>query len=276
MRPSRARIAGLFGIAAAGAAITSLPFLYMVGTAFKPHAFVLEQPPTFIPSEPTLDNFVRAITTAGFGGAFVNSLLVSCAATALGVLLSAMLAFAFARFSFPGRSLLYYALLITLMVPALVLLIPQFVLAKNLGLLNSLWGLIIVYSVAGMAFNVFLLRGFFEELPQELFEAAVVDGATVWQAFWHLAVPLARPALATVTIFTFLGAWDEFTWAITVLNDPELYTLPMALRFFQRSHGTEWGLVFAASTIAVVPVMLVFLFFQRHFVTGLMLGGTKG
>lgn len=276
MRASRGRLAGAFVLAALGALVTSLPFLYMVGTAFKAHAFVLEQPPTFIPSEPTIENFVQAITTAGFGQAFLNSLLVASAATALGVLLSSMLAFAFARFSFPGRTILYYALLVTLMVPALVLLIPQFVLAKNLGLLNSLWGLVLVYSVAGMAFNVFLLRGFFEELPQELFEAAAMDGATVWQAFRHVAVPLARPALATVTIFTFLGAWDEFTWAITVLNDPELYTLPVALRFFQRAHGTEWGLVFAASTIAVLPVMLVFLFFQRHFVTGLMLGGTKG
>lgn len=276
MRSSRGRLALLFVLAAVGALATSLPFLYMVGTAFKPHAFVLEQPPTFIPAEPTIDNFVRAVTTAGFGRAFLNSLLVAAAATALGVLLSSMLAFAFARFSFPGRTLLYYGLLLTLMVPALVLIIPQFVLARNLGLINSLWGLILVYSVANMAFNVFLLRGFFEELPQELFEAALLDGATAWQAFRFIAVPLARPALATVTIFTFLGAWDEFTWALTVLNEPDLYTLPVALRFFQRAHGTEWGLVFAASTIAVIPVMIVFLMFQRHFVSGLMLGGTKG
>jgi len=276
VRSSRTRLVLLFVVAAAGALATSLPFLYMVGTAFKPHAFVLEQPPTFIPSEPTIDNFVRALTTAGFGRAFLNSTLVSAAATGISVLLSSMLAFAFARFSFPGRSILYYALLLTLMVPALVLIIPQFVLAKNLGLLNSLWGLIVVYSVGNMAFNVFLLRGFFEELPQELFEAALIDGATVWQAFRHIAVPLARPALATVTIFTFLGAWDEFTWAVTVLSDPDQYTLPVALRFFQRAHGTEWGLVFAAATIAVIPVTIVFLAFQRHFVSGLMLGGTKG
>lgn len=276
MRSSPARLALLFVLAALGALATSLPFLYMLGTAFEPHAFVLEQPPTFIPTDPTLDNFVRAVTTAGFGRAFLNSIVVASTATGLSVLLSSMLAFAFARFSFPGRTLIYYGLLLTLMVPALVLIIPQFVLARNLGLINSLWGLIVVYSVGNMAFNVFLLRGFFEELPQELFEAAVIDGATVWQAFRFIAVPLARPALATVTIFTFLGAWDEFTWALTVLNDPDQYTLPVALRFFQRAHGTEWGLVFAASTIAVVPVMIVFLIFQRHFVSGLMLGGTKG
>ncbi|HET7676214.1 MAG TPA: carbohydrate ABC transporter permease, partial [Candidatus Limnocylindrales bacterium] len=140
----------------------------------------------------------------------------------------------------------------------------------------SLWGLVIVYAATSIAFNVFLLRGFFEEIPADLFEAAQIDGAGVWQLYRHLALPLARPALATVSIFTFLGAWDEFTWAVTSLNDEALYTLPVALRFFQRAHGTEWGLVFAAATIAVVPVVLVFLGLQRHFVSGLTLGGTKG
>ena len=276
MTTSRGRLAILFVIAAAGALISSLPFFYMLGIAFESHTFVLKQPPTFVPEQPTLDNFVRAVTTAGFGRAFLNSLLVSIPATALGVLLSSMLAFGFARFRFPGNRLLFYALVLTLTVPALVLIIPQFVLIRQLGLYNTHWALIFVYSVGGMAFNVFLLRGFFEDMPQELFEAAIVDGANVWQSYRHVAMPLAKPAIATVTIFTFLGSWDEFTWALTALNDPEKYTLPVALRFFQRAFGTEWGLVFAASTIAVIPVVIVFLAFQRHFVSGLMLGGTKG
>jgi ABC-type glycerol-3-phosphate transport system permease component len=276
MTSSRGRLAVLFVVAAGGAVISSLPFFYMLGIAFESHTFVLKQPPTFLPEQPTFDNFVRAVTTAGFDRAFLNSLLVSVPATALGVLLSSMLAFGFARFSFPGNRLLFYSLILTLTVPALVLIIPQFVLIRQLGLFNTTWALIFVYSVGNMAFNVFLLRGFFEDMPQDLFEAAIVDGANVWQSFRLIALPLAKPALATVTIFTFLGAWDEFTWALTAINDPDLYTLPVALRFFQRSFGTEWGLVFAASTIAVIPVVIVFLAFQRHFVTGLMLGGTKG
>ncbi len=276
MRTSRSRLAVLFVAAAMGALVSSVPFFYMLGIAFESHVLVLKQPPTFLPEQPTVDNFVRAVTTAGFGRAFLNSILVSVPATALSVLFSSMLAFGFARFRFPGNRLLFYSLILTLTVPALVLIIPQFVLIRQLGLFNTHWALIFVYGVSGMAFNVFLLRGFFEDMPQELFEAAIVDGANVWQSFRYIAMPLAKPAIATVTIFTFLGSWDEFTWALTALQDSELYTLPVALRFFQRAFGTEWGLVFAASTIAVIPVVIVFLAFQRHFVSGLMLGGTKG
>jgi multiple sugar transport system permease protein len=163
----------------------------------------------------------------------------------------------------------------TLMVPSLTLIIPQFVLAKNLHLLNSRQGLVVVYS-AGIAFGVFLLRGFFEELPQDLLDAAVIDGAGPFRTFWDIALPLARPALAAVAIFSFLYAWDEFTWALTAISDEELYTLPIAIRSFQRQHGTEWGLVFAATTIAVLPTIAVFVLFQRHFIKGVTSGAIKG
>jgi multiple sugar transport system permease protein len=258
-----------------GALVMLLPFLYMLSTSFKPHAFVLELPPRFIPSEPTIENYTRALTANHFGLYFLNSAIVATTSTAITVVLSAMLAYAFARWDFPGRSVLFYAMLGTLMVPALVLIIPQFVLAKNLRLLNSLWGLIVVYS-AGTAFNMFLLRGFFEEIPQELFDSALIDGAGPFATFWRVALPLARPALAAVAIFSFLGAWDEFTWALTAINDEKLYTLPIGLRLFQQQHGTEWGLVFAASAIAVVPTILVFVIFQRQFIKGVMSGAVKG
>jgi multiple sugar transport system permease protein len=258
-----------------GAFVMLVPFLYMLGTSFKPHAFVLELPPRFIPSQPTLDNYIRAITANNFGRYFFNSAVVATTSTAFTVMLSAMLAYAFARWDFPGRSVLFYTMLGTMMVPALVLIIPQFVLAKNLRLLNSLWGLIVVYS-AGTAFNMFLLRGFFEEIPQDLFDSAVIDGAGPFATFWRIALPLARPALAAVAIFSFLGAWDEFTWALTAISDEKLYTLPIALRLFQQQHGTEWGLVFAASAIAVLPTILVFLIFQRNFIKGVMSGAVKG
>jgi multiple sugar transport system permease protein len=149
------------------------------------------------------------------------------------------------------------------------------VLAKNLLLLNSLWGLVVVYS-AGTAFNMFLLRGFFEEIPQELIDSALIDGAGPFTTFWRIAIPLARPALAAVAIFSFLGAWDEFTWALTAIFNDELYTLPVALRRFQQQNGTEWGLVFAASIISIVPTVLIFIIFQRHFIKGVMSGAVKG
>ena len=262
-------------VLAVGALLMATPFLYMLGTSFKPHAFVLETPPRFIPSEPTLDNYTRALTTNHFGRYFLNSLIVATISTAIIVVLAAMLAYAFARWDFPGRSTLFYLMLGTMMVPSLVLIIPQFVLARDLHLLNSRWGLIAVYS-AGTAFSMFLLRGFFEELPQDLLDAALVDGAGPFRTFWDIALPLARPALAAVAIFSFLGAWDEFTWALTAISDEDLYTLPIGLRLFQQQHGTEWGLVFAASTISVVPTIAVFVIFQRHFIKGVTSGAVKG
>lgn len=252
------------------------PFALMVSTAFKPHAYVLEVPPRLIPEAPTLENFTRAWSSGDFARYFANSLFVAALSTAISVALSAMLAFAFARYDFPGRRVFFGALLFTMMVPGMVLLIPQFVLARNLGLLNSLWGLVAVYSVMNLGLNTFLLRGFFASMPQDIFDASSVDGAGVWRSFRSVALPLARPGLATVTIFSFLAAWDEFTWAITILSDRELYTLPIGIRLLQRSQATEWGLVFAASLIALAPVLVIFVALQRQFVAGAFVGATKG
>ncbi len=274
----RGRLLRLATVALAFAfgAVMILPFAFMVSTALKPHQFVLEIPPQLIPSEPTLDNFVRAWSSGDFGRYFLNSLFVATLSTVISVSLSAMLGFCFARYEFPGRRVLFGILLFTMMVPGMVLLIPQFVLARDLGLLNSLWGLVIVYSVMNLALNTFLLRGFFAAMPQELFDAAEVDGAGVWRSFRSIALPLAKPGLATVTIFSYLAAWDEFTWAITTLSDKELYTLPIGIRLLQRSQSTEWGLVFAASLIALAPVLVLFVLLQRHFVAGAFVGATKG
>jgi multiple sugar transport system permease protein len=265
-----------FGIAVAFGLVMLAPFALMVSTAFKEHAYVLEIPPKLIPDRPTLDNFVEAWTSNSFGRYFLNSAIVTVASTIISVTLSAMLGFVFARYEFPGRRILFGALLFTLMVPGLVLLIPQFVLARNLGLLNSLWGLVIVYAVLNLGLNTFLLRGFFAAMPAEIFDAASVDGAGPWRIFRSVAVPLAGPGLATITIFSFLAAWDEFTWAIVTISDKDLYTLPVAIRLFQRANGTEWGLVFAASLIAMVPVLALFVGLQRYIVSGGFQGALKG
>ena len=265
-----------FGIAVAFGLVMLAPFALMVSTAFKAHAYVLEIPPRLIPEAPTIDNFVEAWTSNNFGRYFLNSATVTVASTAISVTLSAMLGFAFARYEFPGRRIMFGALLFTLTVPGLVLLIPQFVLARNLGLLNSLWGLVIVYAVLNLGLNTFLLRGFFAAMPAEIFDAASVDGAGPWRIFRSVALPLAGPGLATITIFSFLAAWDEFTWAIVSISDQNLYTLPVAIRLFQRANGTEWGLVFAASLIAMVPVLILFVTLQRYIVSGAFQGAMKG
>lgn len=265
-----------FSLALAFGLLMIAPFALMVSTAFKPHAYVLEIPPQLIPEEPTLDNFVRAWGSGDFARYFLNSVLVTVSSTAISVSLSAMLGFAFARYRFPGSRVFFALLLFTMMVPGMLLLIPQFMLARDLGLLNTLWGLIVVYSVMNLGLNTFLLRGFYSAMPQALFDSASVDGAGPWRAFRSIALPLSRPGLATVTIFSWLAAWDEFTWAITILADRELYTLPIGIRMLQRAQSTEWGLVFAASLIALAPVLVLFIALQRQFVSGAFVGATKG
>ena len=277
---TRSRAATTLRVAAlvVGAAIMVTPFIYMVSISFTPNSYVLTMPPQFIPENATLDNYAQALSVQDIPRYFLNSLIVATASTALSVLLSAMMAFAFARFSFPGREAIFRVLLIGLMIPAIMLLVPQFVLAKHLGVLNSFAGLIVFYVAGSLALNTFLLRGFFEALPGELDQAMQVDGASAWTRFWRLALPMAKPGLATATIFTFLGCWDEFAWALTIINDPEFRTLPVAIRLLagQGNNAVQWGVVFAASVLAVIPVIVVFLIFQRHFVQGLTAGAVKG
>jgi len=259
-----------------GAAIVlALPFAYMVSTSLKAHSLLLEYPPRLIPSDPTLDNYVQAWGANNFGRYFLNSTFVAIATTAGTVLLASMMAYGFARFRFPGKGVLFGMVVVGLTIPTMMLIIPQFLLAKDLGLLNSLPGLIPFYVGTQIAFSTFLLRAFFEQIPGELDEAMLIDGGGAWRRYWNLAVPLSRPALATVAIFTFLGSWDEFVWALTVINDVSQRTLPIGIALFRGQHGTSWGLVFAASVIAVLPVIVVYVVFQRHLVAGLTNGALK-
>jgi multiple sugar transport system permease protein len=264
----------VFLIVAALVMIT--PFLYMISTSFKSQAYVLTVPPQFIPNPATVENYVQVWNTQNFGRYFLNSLLVAVTSTFFSVLLSSMMAYAFARFEFPGRKLLFRIVLLGLMVPTMMLIIPQFILAKDFGLLNSYLGLIVFYVAGNLSLNTYLLRSFFVSIPGELDQAMQVDGAGAWTRFTRLVLPLSTPALATTTIFTFLATWDEFAWAATIIRDTDLRTLPIAIRLFQGANATQWGLVFAASLIAIIPVIAVFLIFQRYFVQGLTAGAVKG
>jgi multiple sugar transport system permease protein len=265
-----------YALLIAGALVMVAPFVYMLSTSFKAHAFVLEVPPRFIPKDPTLANYTAAWGSNNFDRYFLNSLFVAGVTTLVSVLLSSMMAYAFARFRFPGRRPLFGLLLVGLMVPTMMLIIPQFLLARTAGLLDSFSGLIVFYVGGTLALNTFLLRGFFEVVPVELEEAMLVDGANAWTRYWKLIMPLSRPALATVAVFSFLASWDEFVWALTIINDPSRRTLPIAIALFQGEHQTSWGLVFAASAIAVAPVIAIFLAAQRQFISGLASGAVKG
>lgn len=259
-----------------GVIITATPFLYMISTALKGQVYVLQLPPQFIPENPTLENFVAAWQSNNFSLYFFNSFVVAVATTAVSVLVSSMLAYSFARFEFPGKTPVFYLVLLTLMIPALMLIIPQFLLARTLGLRNSLSGLVFVYVAMSIPLNTFLLRGFFEQLPRELEESVLIDGGSYWTIFWRIVLPLSKPALATTAIFTYLFAWDEFPWALTAIDVEAKRTLPVAIATFQGQHSTQWGLVFAASLIAIVPIIVLFVFLQRYFVRGLTAGSIKG
>jgi ABC-type glycerol-3-phosphate transport system permease component len=264
-----------YGLLTIAAVLLVFPFIYMLSTSFKARSFVLDFPPTLIPKDPTLGNYTEALGTADFARYFLNSAAVAIASTFLIVLLSSMMAYAFTKFQFPGRRILLSAIIVGLTIPTMMLIIPQFLLARDLHLLNSLPGLVPFYVGTALAFNTFLLSGFFQTLPKELDEAMLIDGAGPWRRYWNLALPLSKPALATCAIFAFLGSWDEFAWALTVLNDTDVRTLPIAIALFQGQHSTSWGLVFAASIIAIVPVMVLYIVFQRYFVSGITTGAIK-
>jgi multiple sugar transport system permease protein len=259
-----------------GAILSLAPMLYLTGTAFKENAYVQEMPPRFIPAQPTVENFETAWSSRNFGRSFVNSAIVSLVTTALGTLLTCMMAYAFARFQFPGKNVIYVSMLAMMMVPSMILIIPQFIMASSLKLLNSLPALALIYTATSLAFNTFLLRGFFENLPRELEESALIDGAGHFTIFRRIIVPLAAPAVSTVAVFTFLGAWGEYVLALNFLTDANLRTLPIAIANFQGVHATDWGLVFAASLIQVVPTVILFFIFQRYFVQGLTQGAVRG
>lgn len=273
---ARAALATRLVLLSIGAFVMIVPFAYMLATSLKANSLALEVPPDFVPDDPTTENYRDAWSSNHFGRYFLNSLGVAVATTLISVLLSSMMAYAFSRLRFPGRTLLFGLLLLGLMVPTMMLIVPQFLLAKELHLLDSYAGLVVFYVGGTLALNTFLLRSFFQDIPRELEEAMVVDGAGPWKRYRQLILPLSRPALATVAIFTFLASWDEFVWALTIINDPEKRTLPIAIALFQGQYATSWGIVFAASAIAVVPVMAIFIALQRQFIGGIAAGAVKG
>ncbi len=266
----------IFLVLCAGVVVAVAPLLYMATTAFQGAAYVQTYPPRLLPDTLNLDNFQQAFASRNFGRALLNSAGVALATSCLVTSLAATMAYSFARFEFSGKRIIFAILMVMIMIPGVVLLIPQFILAKNLGLINSLPGLVLVYSAGPLAFNTFLLRGFFENLPRELEESAIIDGANAFTVFWRIMLPLAAPAISTVAVFSFLGAWDEYLLALNFLTDQNLRTLPIAIANFRGQHSSNWGLVFAGSLTAVIPTILLFVFFQRYFIQGITSGGVRG
>jgi ABC-type glycerol-3-phosphate transport system permease component len=269
----------LYLILLSGAFLSTLPMIYMISTALKPNGALYEFPPRFFPSlvEMTLENFRYIIQQGGFYRNFLNSIIVSTFTIGIAALAASALSFILARFSFKGKRLLFGFIILTMIIPGTTLIVPQYELAVKFNFINKLGGLIPFYAAWVLPFSTFMIRGFIENIPHEFDEAIYIDGGTVYTVFFHIALPLASPAVASVSIFNFLTAWEEFPWANIVINDNAKRTLPIAIAgFFGQHQFTQWGYVFALSVLSLIPVILIFIFFQRYFVSGLTSGGIKG
>lgn len=260
----------LYGLAL----LTVAPFLWMVLTSFKPFSEIFAYPPTWWPGEWTFENYVSAFAAAPFERFYLNSLFVALTVTLGQLVTCSLAAYAFARLEFRGRDVLFYIFLGTMMIPVHVTMIPSFMILHELGWINS-YAALIVPGLAS-AFGTFLLRQFFLTIPRELEEAAFIDGCTRWGVLWRVILPLSRPALATLAIFTFMGVFNDFIWALVVINSQEMYTVQLGLAIFRDRYSTEWGSLMAGSVVATLPILVVFFFAQKYFIRGITLSGLKG
>lgn len=251
-----------------------VPFLWMLGTAFKSSGQVDAIPIIWFPWPFHIGNFVSAWTSVPFGRFFVNTFWVSIVTTIGQIVTSVMAGYAFAKMRFRGKQALFLLTLATLMIPFQVILIPTFLIVKYMGLVNSLWALIIPNLATG--FGVFLLRQFFLQIPVELEEAATIDGASRFRIITQIMVPLARPAIATLSLFTFLWSWNSYLWPLIVLNSPTRMTIQIGLSYFQGAHQGEYNIIMAGSFISLIPIVVLFFFTQRQLIAGIVAGAVKG
>jgi multiple sugar transport system permease protein len=252
-----------------------IPFVWLVLSALKQSDEIFVFPPVWIPKHFEWHNFVDAMTEVPFGQYAINTLIIAVLNVVGNVISCSLVAYGFARFRFPGRRILFMILLATLMIPSQVLLVPQFILFQKLGWVNTflpLW----VPSLFGTPFFVFLLRQFFMTIPVELEEAARIDGAGPFRIFFTIVLPLIKPALTAVAVFSFQGAWNDFLGALMYLNDPSKFTLQLGLAQFQGTFHTQWNLIMAASVVVMLPMLIIFFLAQRYFVEGITLTGSKG
>jgi multiple sugar transport system permease protein len=251
------------------------PFLWMLLGSLKPESDFLRNPPTFLPSAPTTDNYGRLFDQLNFPQFFFNSAVIALAITVGTLVFCPMLGYALAKLRWHGKRVVMALVLATLMVPAGITLIPNFILMSNLGLVNSYPGLILPF-LAG-PFGVFLMRQFMLGIPDELLEAARMDGASEFKIFWSVVMPIATPVLATLGILTFLGSWNSFIYPLVMATEPRMYTLPVALATFATGqYQADHGMLMAGSVILVVPVLIVFILFQRWITEGIATTGLKG
>jgi arabinogalactan oligomer/maltooligosaccharide transport system permease protein len=280
-RPSRAQMIAVYAGLIVLTAIVLYPVMLVCKKAFEPgRNFALSASP--IPHTFTLDNFEHLMTARGGRGELLflehtmNSLIVALATTVVGVVLSCTAAYALSRFRFPGRKMGLTTFLVVQMFPATLLLLPLYVILDKLGLLNSITGLVLVYSTTAIPFCVWTLKGYFDTLPRELEEAARIDGASQWMIFRKIILPLARPGIAVTALFSFMTAWNEFIMASTFMTDESKFTLPVLIQSSVGQFSSDYGLFAAGAVVTSIPVMIAFYVLQKYLVGGLTAGAVKG
>jgi multiple sugar transport system permease protein len=249
------------------------PFIWMLFTSLKPEAEIVTYPPELFPHTWTLENYGNVWSRIPFARLFLNSVLFAGGVTLISLTLDSMSAYALARLDFPGRNAVFIVILIALMLPFQVMFVPLFVTVHDLHLLDSYGGLII--PRATNAFGIFMLRQFFLTLPKELDEAARMDGCSEFGIYWRIILPLSGPALATLAVFHFMYNWNDFLWPLLITSSIEMRTLPAGLALFVGSHVVEYGVVMAGAILALLPLLVAFLFAQRYFIQGIAMTGIK-
>jgi multiple sugar transport system permease protein len=245
----------------------------MVSVSFMQAGAASSFPPPLWPSEPTLAHYRQLFAQGGIGRAFVNSLGLALAATAISTLFNTLAGYGFAKLRFAGRERIFALLIGALVIPGQVAMLPLFLMLKGMGLVNT-WGGVLVPGLAGI-FGIFLVRQYARGIPDELIEAARMDGASEFRTFFSVVLPVLKPVLATLAVFSFLGSWNDFMWPLIVLTDGDLYTLPVALASLSREHVQDSELMMAGAVITVLPVLLLFLALQRYYMQGLLMGSVK-
>ncbi len=257
------------------ALVMLLPLLWLTSTALKsPTENIFQFPPQFLPSQPTLQNFVRVWESQPFGRYFVNSLLVSVLTVGFNLVFCSLAAYPLARLDFAGKDWIFAAVISTIMIPFQIVMIPLYILTVQMGLKNSYLG--VIFPAIASAFGIFLLRQAFMTVPKDLEEAARMDGCSELGIWWNVMLPSVRPALVTLTIFVFIGAWSDFLWPLIVLDDPQYYTLPLGVSKLAGTFSLDWRLVAAGSVISIAPILLFFLAMQRYIVPSEVGSGVKG
>lgn len=265
----------MYALLGAIAIVMLIPLVWLVGTALKsPTEDIFQFPPRLFPEQPTLQNFVTVWNSNPFGRYLVNSTIVSVLTVALNLLFCSLAAYPLARLEFRGREVIFTAIVTTIMIPFQIVMIPLYVLAVQLGLRNTYLG--VIFPAIASAFGIFLLRQAFQGVPKELEEAARMDGCSELGIWWYVMLPSIRPALLTLAIFVFIGAWSDFLWPLIVLDRPEYYTLPLGVAALAGTFSLDWRLIAAGSVLSILPILLFFVLMQRYIVPNEAASGVKG